>query len=201
MKYFISGIGTEIGKTIVSAILVEALKSDYWKPIQSGDLHNSDTLKVKKLISHSKCQFFKEAYRLNQPLSPHASASIDGIEIDLKKINIPKSNNLIIEGAGGLLVPLNNEDTILDLISKLDVQVILVSKNYLGSINHTLLTIDCLHKNNIPIKGIIFNGERNIETESIILSKTKIPLLGRIEHLEKLDKESIKKASLLFKNL
>lgn len=201
MKYFISGIGTDVGKTIASAILVQALKSDYWKPIQSGDLDNSDSHKVKELISHSDCQFFGETYRLNQPLSPHASAPLDGIDIDLKEFELPKSENLIIEGAGGLLVPLNKKDTILDLIIKLRVEVVLVSRHYLGSINHTLLTIDCLQKNNVPIKGIIFNGAENKPTESIILSKTKVPFLGRIEHIENLNKESINKASLVFKDL
>jgi dethiobiotin synthetase len=201
MKYFISGIGTDIGKTVASAILVQALKSDYWKPIQSGDLNNSDSHKIKEIISYSDCHFFEETYRLNQPLSPHASAQLDGIEIDIKKFDLPKSKNLIIEGAGGLLVPLNQKDTILDLIIELGVEVILISKHYLGSINHTLLTVDCLQNNNIPIKGIIFNGEENKATESIILSKTKVPFLGRIEHIEKLNKESIKKASLVFKDL
>jgi dethiobiotin synthetase len=201
MKYFVSGIGTDVGKTIVSAILVQALKSDYWKPIQSGDLTNSDSKKVKELISYSDCRFFEETYRLNQPLSPHASAQIDGTEIDLQKFKLPNSNNLIIEGAGGLLVPLNQKDTILDLIIKLNVEVILVSKHYLGSINHSLLTIDCLQKNKVPIKGIIFNGTENKETESIILSKTNIPFLGRIEPIKKLNKESIKKASQAFKKL
>ena len=201
MKYFISGIGTDIGKTVASAILVQALKSDYWKPIQSGDLDNSDSYKVKELISHSDCHFYKETYRLNQPQSPHASAPLDGIEIELKKFELPNSQNLIIEGAGGLLVPLNQKDTILDLIIELGVEVIIISKHYLGSINHTLMTVDCLKNSNIPIKGIIFNGEENKATESIILSKTKGPFLGRIEHIENLNKESIKKASLVFKDL
>jgi dethiobiotin synthetase len=201
MKYFISGIGTDVGKTITSAILVQALKSDYWKPIQSGDLINSDSKKVKELISYPDCQFFEETYRLKQPLSPHASAPLDGKEIDIKKFEMPNTQNLIIEGAGGLLVPLNQKDTIVDLIIKLGVEVILISKHYLGSINHTLLSINCLKRNNIPIKGIIFNGEENKATESIILSKTEVPFLGRIEHIENLNKESIKKASLVFKDL
>jgi dethiobiotin synthetase len=201
MIYFVSGIGTDVGKTIASAILVQALKADYWKPIQSGDLANSDSKKVKDLISHSDCNFFKETYQLRQPLSPHASAPLDGIEIDLQKFQLPESDNLIIEGAGGLLVPLNEKDTILDLIIKLDIEVILVSQHYLGSINHSLLTIDCLQKNNVKIKGIIFNGKENKATESIILSKTKVPFLGRINPLEKVTQESIKQASQVFKDL
>src|SRR5471030_1625333 len=103
---FITGIGTGIGKTIVSAILVEKLKADYWKPVQAGDLDNSDTLLVKSLVSNSASKFYPEAYRLTQPFSPHKAAELDGIEIDQATIVAPKTDNqLIIEGAGGLMVP------------------------------------------------------------------------------------------------
>src|ERR1700712_618792 len=123
---FITGIGTGIGKTIISAVLVEKLKADYWKPVQSGDLENSDTLIVKNLISNSSTIFHPEAYQLTQPFSPHKSAAIDGITIDPVKIIIPETENtLIIEGAGGLMVPLNNQFLIIDLIKKLNAEVIL----------------------------------------------------------------------------
>src|ERR1700759_2541789 len=105
---FITGIGTGIGKTIISAILVEKLKADYWKPIQSGDLDDSDTLKVKSLVTNTQSKFYTESYRLTQPYSPHKSAALDGISVDPEKIILPKTDNLlIIEGAGGLMVPLN----------------------------------------------------------------------------------------------
>lgn len=200
MSYFITGIGTEIGKTIASAVLVQALNWDYWKPIQSGDLNNSDSHKLKQLVS-TDSRFFEESYRLKTPLSPHASAKLDNIEIDLNQIELPKKNQLIIEGAGGLMVPLNQKETIIDLIKKLKIEVIVVSRHYLGSINHTLLTIDCLKRNQIPIKGIIFNGAENKETESIILSTTKVSVLGRIRPMDKVNQESIKQASLEFKYL
>jgi len=117
---FITGIGTGIGKTIVSAVVTEKLKADYWKPIQSGDLHNSDTLKVKNLVANSHSVFHPESYRLTQPYSPHKSAAIDGINIDPEKIIIPgTSNQLIIEGAGGLMVPLNDTFLMIDLITLL----------------------------------------------------------------------------------
>lgn len=191
-NYFITGIGTNIGKTVVSAILTEALEADYWKPIQAGDLDTSDSLKVQNFISNHKTTIHPEAYRLNQPMSPHAAAKIDGIEIDLTKINLPKTNNnLIIEGAGGLMVPLNDKDLIIDLIAKLDVEVILVSQNYLGSINHTILSIEALKYRNIKIAGVIFNGEENKETESFILNYTNLNCLGRIKQHQVINKDIV----------
>lgn len=191
-NYFVTGIGTNVGKTIVAAILTEALEADYWKPIQAGDLHNSDTLQVKNLISNSKTVFHPETYRLNEPMSPHAASKIDNITIDINQIKIPKTdNNLIIEGAGGLMVPLNDKDLIIDLIKHLDIEVILVSQNYLGSINHTILSIDVLVSRNIPIKGIIFNGLENKETESFILKYSKLPVIGRIEQHDEINKKVV----------
>jgi dethiobiotin synthetase len=191
--YFVTGIGTEIGKTMVSAFLVEKLKADYWKPIQSGDLDNSDSMKVKNLISNAQTVFHPESYRLTQPFSPHHSANLDGVKIDLDKIIVPQTdNNLIIEGAGGLMVPLNEEELIIDLIKKLDVEVILVSKNYLGSINHTILSIEALQNRNIKIKGIIFNGDENQSSQNIIIKMTGIKVIAYIPQLEKLDKTSLK---------
>lgn len=178
-KYFVTGIGTGIGKTIVSAILTEKLKADYWKPVQAGELHNSDTMKVKSLISNNQSVFHPETYALTEPFSPHKSAAIDGIEIDMQRFILPQTdNNLIIEGAGGLMVPLNNQFLVIDLIKQLNVEVILVSQNYLGSINHTLLSIQTLKQYNIPIAGIIFNGDSNANSEEYILNYTGIKLLG-----------------------
>lgn len=191
--YFVTGIGTEIGKTISSAVLVEKLNADYWKPIQAGDLDNSDSIKVQNLISNSISIFHQESYRLTQPFSPHYAAELDGIEIDLKKITIPETeNNLIIEGAGGLMVPINQKDLMIDLIQKLGIEVILISKNYLGSINHTLLSIEALKNRNIPITGIIFNGIKTEASESIILERTQLQFLGRIPEMENISKSTIK---------
>ena len=126
-RYFVTGIGTEVGKTVVAAILTEALQADYWKPVQSGDLHNSDTMKVQRLIGNTQTKFHPEGYALTQPLSPHASAAIDGVTIDPAQIVPPAtSNTLIIEGAGGLLVPLNDKDLLADLIPTLNATVVLV---------------------------------------------------------------------------
>ena len=192
MKLFITGIGTDVGKTIVSAIFTEALQADYWKPIQSGDLHNSDTDKVKKMVSNTTSVFHESAYNLLTPASPHYSAELDGITIDLKKIKEPKTkNHLVIEGAGGIYVPLNQNDTILDLI-KPDYKVVIVSRHYLGSINHTLLTIEALKNKGLEIFGIVFNGEENKASETIILEKTKLPCLGRIEPEPYFDKNVVR---------
>lgn len=202
MNYFITGIGTNIGKTIVSAILTEALEADYWKPIQAGELENSDTIKVKKLITNKKSKFHKENYCLLQPMSPHASAKLDNIEIDLAKILLPATNNnLIIEGAGGLMVPLNEKELIIDLIKKLNVEVILVIKNYLGSINHTLLSLESLKVRKLNVKGIIFNGDTNKESEQFILNYSGLTCLGRINTHEKINKKVILSYKNQFNNL
>ncbi len=191
-RYFITGIGTGIGKTIASAVLTEKLKADYWKPVQAGDLATSDSLMVKSLLSNSTSEIHPEKYRLNHPLSPHLSAKLDGITIDLNAFKLPEtSNNLIVEGAGGLMVPLNDDYLVLDLIKELNLPVIIISKHYLGSINHSLLTINTLKQNQIPIKGIIFNGDENQESEKYILNYGKINHLGNIPTLKILDKENI----------
>ena len=169
MKLFITGISTDVGKTIASSILVEALEADYWKPIQAGDLDNSDSHKIESYISNNKTVIHKNSYLLNTPASPHLAAKLDGVTIDLNQIKEPVTeNHLIIEGAGGLFVPLNNTDCVIDLI-KPDYKVVVVSRHYLGSINHTLLTIEALQNRKINITGIIFNGNENKSTEEIIL--------------------------------
>jgi len=190
--YFVTGIDTEIGKTIVSSILVEKLKADYWKPVQSGDLHHTDTMKVQGYISNSKSVFHPEGFRLTEPMSPHASAAIDGVEIKLTDFTIPKTDNhLIIEGAGGLMVPLNDQDMIIDLMQKLAIPVILVSKNYLGSINHTILSIEMLRMKGIELVGVIFNGEPNPETERVIQAQTGVKVLGNIPKLAEINKATV----------
>ncbi len=187
MKLFITGIGTDVGKTIASAIITQSLEADYWKPVQAGDLDNSDSHKIQKLTSTVTSsaverQIFENSYKLNTPASPHLAAEIDGITIDLKKIIEPSTDNhLVIEGAGGILVPLNDNDCIIDLIKE-DYKVILVSRHYLGSINHTLLTFEALKSRNIPVAGIVFSGDENKASEEIILSKTKAKYIGRIEN-------------------
>ncbi|MES2575476.1 MAG: dethiobiotin synthase [Bacteroidota bacterium] len=199
MKLFITGISTDVGKTIASAIIVEALQADYWKPIQAGDLDNSDSHKIKSYISNEQTVIHENSFKLNTPASPHLAAELDGIIIDLRQVNEPKTDNhLVIEGAGGVFVPLNNNDCVIDLI-KTDYKVIVVSRHYLGSINHTLLTIEALTNRKIDIAGIIFSGEENKSSESIILNKTGVKCMGRIEQEPYFDKNVVKEYADLFR--
>ncbi|HEX9151334.1 MAG TPA: dethiobiotin synthase [Flavobacterium sp.] len=202
MKLFITGISTDVGKTVASAIIVEALEADYWKPIQAGDLENSDSHKIKLLLSNKKTAIHANSYALNTPASPHLAAELDRIVVDLTKITEPKTaNHLVIEGAGGVFVPLNDTDLVIDLIQP-DYKVIVVSRHYLGSINHTLLTIEALQSRKINIAGIIFNGEENKSSEAIILNKTGIKCIGRIEQEPYFDRNVILEYADLFrKNL
>lgn len=191
-KYFITGIGTDVGKSIAASIITEALEADYWKPIQAGDLESSDTLKVQQFVKNETTVYHQEAYRLKHPMSPHAAAERDGVEIKLQNIKLPVTHNhLVVEGAGGLLVPLNKKDTILDLITQLDCEVILVSRHYLGSINHTLMSVELLKSRNISIKGILFNGAENKDTEAIVKEMSGLDIIGRIEELKDINKEVI----------
>lgn len=191
---FVTGIGTEIGKTVASAILTEALEADYWKPVQSGDLDYTDTMKVRRWISNAKTKFHPETHRLHTPMSPHAAAEIDGVQITLDRFHLPETDNfLLAEGAGGLMVPLNDRDCIIDLIGHLGLPVVLVSRHYLGSINHTLLSIEALQRRNIPIAALIFNGKEHPTTESVIQRMSGVEALARIEEIEQVDKDSIQK--------
>jgi dethiobiotin synthetase len=201
-QYIIAGIGTEIGKTFISSILTEALEADYWKPVQSGALDFTDSDTVRSLISNQKTVFHPEAYRLTEPMSPHAAAAIDGVKINLDNFVLPKTDNdLIVELAGGLMVPLNDQETNLDLIKKLNLPVILVSKNYLGSINHTLLSVEILKQHKIAIKGLIFNGLPNNYSEEFILNYTGLECLGRIDFEEDIDKNVVKKWAERFREI
>ena len=200
MKIFITGISTDVGKTIASAIITEALEADYWKPIQAGDLDNSDSHFIKSKVKSQKSKIFPNAYQFNTPASPHLAAELDGIAIDLKNIIEPKTaNHLVIEGAGGIFVPLNEIDFVLDLIQP-DYKVIVVSRHYLGSINHTLLTIEGLKNRGINIAGIIFNGNENLATETIILNTTQLKCIGRIEEEPYFDQNVISEYADLFRD-
>ena len=200
MKLFITGIGTDVGKTITSAIITQALQADYWKPIQAGDLDNSDSHKIQRYIANAITIIHSNSYKLNTPASPHLAAAIDGITLDIKNIIEPITNNhLVIEGAGGILVPLNNNDCIIDLI-KIDYKIIVVSRHYLGSINHTLLTLEALKSRNLTVAGIIFSGDENKATEEIILNKTKAKFIGRIDNEPYFDQNVIQYYADLFRD-
>ena len=194
-RLFVTGIGTHVGKTVISAILTQKLQADYWKPIQAGDLNNTDSMKVSQWVDNTISTIHPEAYRLTQPMSPHTAAERDGININLKDIiSAETTRNLIIEGAGGLMVPLNKNDLVVDMISHFQAEAVLVSRHYLGSINHTILSIEALRSRNIAIAGIIFNGDENRDTESIIEAISTVPILGRIPEIDNLNQHTINHA-------
>ncbi|MEO9891490.1 dethiobiotin synthase [Aurantibacter sp.] len=197
-RIFITGISTDVGKTLASAIIVESLKADYWKPVQAGDLDATDSDKVQSLISNDKSFIHKSSYELTTAMSPHAAAEIDGIRIEHSAIIEPQTENpLVIEGAGGLLVPLNEEETILDIIMP-NYKIVVVSRHYLGSINHSLMTINWLLERGYEV-SVLFSGNEQPTTESIITNKTGVTVLGRIEEEPTIDKAIIKKYAEQFR--
>ncbi len=193
---FITGIGTEIGKTLVAAIVTEALEADYWKPVQAGFDDGTDTEWIKERITNSHSVFHKESYKLILPASPHISAREENIHIDLNKIAddfyaIQKTGKpLVMEGAGGLFVPLNEDEFVIDLIAKLNATVILVSRNYLGSINHSILTAQACKARNINVAGWIFN-DQYLHYESEIAKWSGYPALGSVPFTGNIDKSFI----------
>lgn len=194
-KIFVTGIGTDVGKTVVSSILVEAIKADYWKPVQAGTYYTTDSECVKKLISNKKTVIHPESYRLKEHKSPHEASEIEGIKIDFEKIVLPNSSNktLVIEGAGGAMVPLNEKYFIIDLIKKFDAEAMVVIQNYLGSINHSLLTIDVLKHRGIKILGLVFNGSPHEPSKQIIESYSGLRTIAWITKEPRINKEVIQK--------
>lgn len=168
---FVTGIGTNVGKTIVSAALVEYCKADYWKPVQAGDLHDSDSDKVIRLITNRISVIHPERFRLSMAQSPHRAAKHEGICIQPADFILPATKNkLIIEGAGGLFVPLSANFLMVDLIGQLAADVALVVRNYLGCINHTLMSIHALKSKGLPLKLLVFNGTFDLDTMEVIIS-------------------------------
>ncbi len=189
MNYFITAIGTDSGKTMISAALALAIDADYWKPIQAGYPTDTDTVKY---LTNNQVICHKEQYILNTPASPHQAAEIDGIELSLKKFILPKTNNnLIIEGAGGCMVPINDHEFMIDLVPKFSAEIILVSNIYLGSINHTLLTLELIKQRGYTIRAIIFNGPSNKATEDIIMKNTSAPCLFKVPQFDQVSQQSI----------
>ena len=201
---FISGIGTGIGKTVISAILAEALEADYWKPVQAGYEEGTDSEWVQSVLSNNKSKVFPEVYKLKLPASPHLAAKKEDIEISLEKIfaaysqYVTQDKYFIIEGAGGLLVPLNEHEQVINLIRRINAKVILVSRNYLGSINHSLLTAQVCRQKNIRVLGWIFNDEF-MDYEQDIVMWSGYHRLASIGKLEKIDKATISREAAKMK--
>jgi len=185
MDIIIAGIHTGIGKTVCSAVICQALGYDYWKPVQAGELNDSDSIFIQRNVSNPQCTIHRERYRLNIPASPHYAAEQDGVEIKVTDFVLPATNNsLLVETAGGIMSPLSNTLLNIDLMDQLQLPAIVVSNNYLGSINHTLLTVAALQQRNIPIKGLVFCGEEIESTRKFILQYTKMPMLFAIPQFE-----------------
>ena len=193
---FITGIGTGVGKTIVSAIVAEALKADYWKPVQAGYEEGTDALNVQHLVTNTTTIIHPEVYKLSLAASPHIAAREENLRIELDVIleayrKISSGNNyLVIEGAGGMLAPLNEDEFILDLIELLEAEVILVSRNYLGSINHSLLTASMCRHRNMNVLGWVFN-DHYLNYEKEISKWSGYPVLGTVPLLNPINKEQV----------
>jgi len=201
-KIFVTGIGTDVGKTVTSAIVVEALKADYWKPVQAGTYYTTDSENVKKWISNDKTVIHPESYKLREPKSPHEASEIEGVIVNFEKIILPQTNNiLVIEGAGGVMVPVNKQFFIIDLIKKFKAETIVVIQNYLGSINHSLLTIDALKNRGIKILGLVFNGSPHAPSQQIIESYTGLKTISWIVKEPAINKEVILKYSKDFQSI
>jgi len=184
-QLFIAGTHTDAGKTLVSTILCAGLKAAYWKPIQTGSDpitgEGSDRKWVADTLANELYTSFPESYSFPLPQSPNIAADRAGASIDIESIKLPNHNGaLIVEGAGGLLVPLNDKHLQIEFIRLLGLPVVLVCPLYLGAINHTLLSVEALRNRNIPLKGLILNGEPNLEVENTIARFSQAPVIGRV---------------------
>jgi dethiobiotin synthetase len=188
MNIVVAGIHTGIGKTVTSAIIAEALEYDYWKPVQAGDLHATDSFFVEKHTGNARTKIHEERYRLAVAASPHWAAEVEGIQIDLDELKIPITDNgVVIETAGGVMSPLNYTQTNVDLLVKLGLPVVLVCNDYLGSINHSLLTIDALKNRDVEIMGLVFCGKEVPSTREYIITHSRLPLLFSVPYFDPLD--------------
>ncbi len=194
-RFFVAGTDTDVGKTVISAILMAGLRGFYWKPVQSGLEEATDTEWIRLATGLPGIHFFPETYRLSRALSPHASAAADGVRIDLSSFRLPKTeDHLLVEGAGGLLVPLNERDFVVDLIDFLNLPVLLVARSTLGTINHTLLSIEQLKTRGLTVLGVVMNGPANPGNREAIEYYGKTEVLAEIEPLPKIEPPILKEA-------
>ncbi|HEY0299349.1 MAG TPA: dethiobiotin synthase [Arachidicoccus sp.] len=191
-KIAILGIHTDIGKTVTSAIMVEALKADYWKPVQAGDLENSDSIKVQSLVTNNQSVIHGEAVKLLMAASPHTAAANENSEYNFKEFKVPKTENtLLIETAGGIYSPMDESHTMLDFVEYFGWETVLVCRNYLGSINHTLLSLEAVKCRNIKVLALIINGQRNESSESFIKNYSGVVHVVYVNELERITKEAV----------
>jgi dethiobiotin synthetase len=194
-RIVVSGTDTDVGKTVFSAALAGALDGYYWKPIQSGLDEETDSQTVLRLSGLAPERVLPEAYRLRTPASPHFAAELDGVTIEHRTLEVPSADRpLVIEGAGGLLVPLTRSVTYLDLMARWRLPVVLCARTALGTINHSLLSIEALRARDVTILGVSFIGEENVETERIIVDMGKVKRLGRLGYVMPLAPATLRKA-------
>ncbi len=193
--FIISGTDTGIGKTAAAALLTLGLDAHYWKPIQSGTEDGTDKATIKTLTGLPGDRFLPEAYVLTEPLSPHRSAELDGVEIDIAHLSLPIIDGpLIVEGAGGLMVPVTRRLLQIDLFKHWNAPVVLCARTGLGTINHTLLSIEALRDRNIPLHGLLFIGNDNADNIRTIADLSGARVLGRLPWLERVNTEALKTA-------
>lgn len=193
--FVVSGTDTDIGKTVFAAGLVGALRASYWKPVQAGLDGGEDTRSVAALTGLPDAHFFPEAYRLTTPCSPHRSAEIDGVAIDLARLAVPIVDGpLVVEGAGGVLVPVTRGLVFADLFARWGQPVVLVARTALGTINHSLLSIEALRRRAVPILGVAFVGDPQEDSEATICALGQVRRLGRLPRLPRLDADTLKAA-------
>ena len=198
-KFIICGTDTDIGKTLISSFFVKGLNSFYWKPIQSGIESQTDSQTVEKLAQLSKEKIIKEAYVFTKPLSPHWAAEIDQKTINFEKLRLPKvQGSLIVETAGGLMVPITRNFLQIDQIKQWNLPVILVCKSSLGTLNHTLLSIEALKQRNIEILGLVVNGEKHLDNPKTLVEFSGIPLITEFPYIKKMDSNNL---DILWKEL
>ncbi|GAA4380591.1 dethiobiotin synthase [Hymenobacter koreensis] len=191
-RLFVTGIGTDVGKTVAAAVLTQALGADYWKPVQAGGLDHTDSDEVRRLVSHPATRFHPERFRFQLPASPHKAAAFENVRINPTDFQLPHTDNhLVVEGAGGLLVPLAPGFLVADLVKHLELDVVVVSRHYLGSINHTLLTLEFLRQRGIPVRGLVFNGAPELYTEEAILEAFPLPILLRLQPESELNADTV----------
>ena len=191
-QFVICGTDTDIGKTLISSFFVRGLNSFYWKPIQSGTESETDSKAVARLAKVAKSKIIKEAYTFREPVSPHWAAEIDQKVINFHQLNLPNvDGSLIVETAGGLMVPITRNHLQIDQIKKWDIPVILVCKSGLGTLNHTLLSIEALNKRDIKILGLVINGKKHLDNPKTLTEFSSLPIIAEFPYIEKPDSKKL----------
>lgn len=190
-QFFVTGTDTEVGKTVAASWLCLKLQTAYWKPVQTGAIAETDPETVATLTKNTNTEIIPSTYTFQTPVSPHLAAILEGREISLSKLTLPTSSPLIVEGAGGVLSPLTHRHLLIDLIQRLNLPTIIVARTQLGTINHTLLTLEALRARQIPIQGVILNGPENNDNLWAIETYGRVPIIGHLPLLTKVTQQNL----------